>query len=132
MCDLCDSPFHNNLHCAGFVTAADYGDWLCIGCRAVVHEEKKISLAKKKGWMVKPLQKKQKPCAEKVLRLQKLFPRLDYLMCETLLMQTEEELQQYLDASTEKWLELRRLPQILLTRHILLHVNTSPDSGKPA
>lgn len=47
-------------------------------------------------------QEKQKPGAEEVLRLQKQFPRLDYLMCETLLMQTEEELQQYLDASTEK------------------------------
>ena len=48
------------------------------------------------------MQKKHKPCTEEVLRLQNLFPRLDYLMCETLLMQTEEELQQYLDASTEK------------------------------
>lgn len=48
------------------------------------------------------LQEKQKPCTEEVLQLQKLFPRLDYLMCETLLAYTEEELQQFLDASTEK------------------------------
>jgi hypothetical protein len=48
------------------------------------------------------LQKKQKPCTEEVMRLQNLFPRLDYLMCETLLSYTEEELQQFLDASTEK------------------------------
>jgi PHD and RING finger domain-containing protein 1 len=42
VCDLCESPFHNNLHCAGFVTAAGYGDWFCLDCRAVVHEKKKI------------------------------------------------------------------------------------------
>ena len=48
------------------------------------------------------LQEKQKPSTEEVLRLQNLFPRLDYLMCETLLSYTEEELQQFLDASTEK------------------------------
>ena len=47
-------------------------------------------------------EKAKKPCVEEVLQLQKLFPRLDYLMCETLLMQSEEELQQYLDASAEK------------------------------
>jgi hypothetical protein len=40
VCDLCESPFHNNLHCAGFVTAAGYGDWFCLDCRAVVHEKK--------------------------------------------------------------------------------------------
>ena len=48
------------------------------------------------------LQEKQKPCTEEVLQLQKLFPRLDYLMCETLLAYTEEELQQFLDVSAEK------------------------------
>ena len=46
--------------------------------------------------------KAKKPSAEEVLQLQKQFTRLDYLMCETLLMQSEEQLEQYLDASAEK------------------------------
>ena len=46
--------------------------------------------------------KAKKPSAEEVLQLQKQFTRLDYLMCETLLMQSEEELQQFLDRPTEK------------------------------
>ena len=47
-------------------------------------------------------EKAKKPGAEEVLRLQNLFPRLDYLMCETLLMQSEEQLEQFLDRPTEK------------------------------
>ena len=34
----------------------------------------------------------KKPTCEEVLRLQGMFPRLDYLMCETLLMSSEEEI----------------------------------------
>ena len=39
VCDLCDSPFHNNVHCAGFVTAAGFGDWFCLECR---HKKKNL------------------------------------------------------------------------------------------
>ena len=39
-----------------------------------------------------------KPSPQEVLCMQKIFPRLDYLMCETLLMQTEDQLKAYLDS----------------------------------
>ena len=45
---------------------------------------------------------KPKPTPQEVCRLQEMFPRLDYLMCETLLMQTEEELEKYLNAPEKK------------------------------
>ena len=31
-CVECNNPFHNCIHCAGFITACDYGDWLCLDC----------------------------------------------------------------------------------------------------
>ena len=43
-----------------------------------------------------------RPSPQEVLSLQKSYPRLDYLMCETLLMQSEDDLKRYLDAEEEK------------------------------
>ena len=43
-----------------------------------------------------------KPSPQEVLCMQKIFPLLDYLMCETLLMQTEDQLKAYLDSPEEK------------------------------
>jgi len=40
---------------------------------------------------------KTKPTPQEVLQFQALFPRLDYLMCETILMQTEEDLMPYVN-----------------------------------
>ena len=31
-CVECNNPFHNCIHCAGFITGCDYGDWLCLDC----------------------------------------------------------------------------------------------------
>jgi hypothetical protein len=45
---------------------------------------------------------KQIPTAKEVEDLMRLFPRLDTLMAETLLMQTEDELQTYLDKKNEE------------------------------
>ena len=43
-----------------------------------------------------PTKTTPKPSPQEVLCLQALFPRLDYLMCETLLMQSEDDLEKYL------------------------------------
>ena len=32
LCDECNKPYHNGIHCAGFVTECDYGDWACLNC----------------------------------------------------------------------------------------------------
>ena len=39
---------------------------------------------------------KPKPTAQQVYKLMEEYTRLDYLMAETLLMQTEDELERYL------------------------------------
>ena len=44
----------------------------------------------------------QRPTPQQVARLQAEYPRLDYLMCETLLLQTEDQLARYLEAPEEK------------------------------
>jgi hypothetical protein len=43
-----------------------------------------------------------KPTPEQVRKLMGEFTRIDYLMAETLLMQTEEELERYLAAPKEE------------------------------
>ena len=45
---------------------------------------------------------KKVPSAKEVEELMRLFPRLDTLMAETLLMQSEEDLQTYLDKKNEE------------------------------
>ena len=45
--------------------------------------------------------KPRKPTAREVQRLQEEFPRLDYLMAETILCFTEEELQEFVQQTTE-------------------------------
>ena len=40
---------------------------------------------------------KAKPTPQEVEALMRLFPRCDYLMCETLLMLTEKELASYIE-----------------------------------
>ena len=40
---------------------------------------------------------RKKPSPQEVQKLQDAFPRLDALMCETLLMFTEEELAKYIE-----------------------------------
>ena len=47
---------------------------------------------------------KQKPSHDQVLALQKLYPRLDYLMCETILSFTEEELELFLQNKPQNFL----------------------------
>ena len=42
------------------------------------------------------------PSAKEVEELMRLFPRLDTLMAETLLMQSEDDLQTYLDKKNEE------------------------------
>ena len=32
LCDECNTPYHNGIHCAGFATRCDYGDWVCLAC----------------------------------------------------------------------------------------------------
>ena len=32
LCDECNTPFHNGMHCARFITTCDYGDWICPDC----------------------------------------------------------------------------------------------------
>ena len=32
LCDECNTPFHNGIHCAGFIARCDYGDWVCLDC----------------------------------------------------------------------------------------------------
>ena len=44
---------------------------------------------------------KPKPTPQQVYKLMEEFTRLDFLMAETLLMQTEEELERYLAMPTE-------------------------------
>jgi hypothetical protein len=44
---------------------------------------------------------KPKPTPQQVYKLMEEYTRLDYLMAETLLMQTEEELERYLAMPTE-------------------------------
>ena len=43
---------------------------------------------------------KRKPRPQEVEALMRMFPRCDYLMCETLLMLTEEELASYVRAES--------------------------------
>ena len=31
-CVECNQPFHDCIHCAGFVSGCDYGDWVCLDC----------------------------------------------------------------------------------------------------
>ena len=45
---------------------------------------------------------KKVPTAKEVEDLMRLFPRLDHLMAETLLMQSEDDLQTYLDKKNEE------------------------------
>jgi len=47
------------------------------------------------------MEAKPKPTPQQVYKLMEEFTRLDYLMAETLLMQTEEELERYLAMPTE-------------------------------
>ena len=32
LCDECNTPFHNGMYCAGFITTCGYGDWVCLDC----------------------------------------------------------------------------------------------------
>jgi hypothetical protein len=45
---------------------------------------------------------KAKPTPQEVEALMRLFPRCDYLMCETLLMLSEEQLASYVQAESTK------------------------------
>ena len=47
-------------------------------------------------------QKRTKPTAQEVKRLQDMYPKLDYLMAETLLWFTDEELQAFASKEPEK------------------------------
>ena len=46
-------------------------------------------------------QKRHKPSPQEVKRLQELYPKLDYLMCETLLWFSDEELQVFASKEVE-------------------------------
>ena len=32
LCDQCNVPFHNSVHCVGLITGCYYGDWVCLDC----------------------------------------------------------------------------------------------------
>jgi hypothetical protein len=45
--------------------------------------------------------KREKPTPQQVYKLMEEYTRIDYLMAETILMQTEQELERYLAMPTE-------------------------------
>lgn len=45
---------------------------------------------------------KKVPTAKEVEEFMRMYPRLDHLMAETLLMQSEEDLQKYLEEKNEE------------------------------
>ena len=45
--------------------------------------------------------KREKPTPQQVYKLMEEYTRIDYLMAETILMQTEQELEHYLAMPTE-------------------------------